>query len=316
MSNVKQPFFSVVIPLYNKQSHVKETIETVLSQTFQDFEIVVVNDGSKDESAKIVESIKDNRIRLIHQDNAGVSVARNRGIKESKAEYIALLDADDLWLPHFLETIYELIQNFPDAGLYATAYKILEEGKKNSIKIAGLPNERYVGYVPNYFKSRVLGGNLVWTSATCIPKKVFYEHDIWFPHGEKYGEDQYVWGRIAIEKKIAYNTKECAEYVRDAKNNTVSITNQLTMPQKIIIKLKDYKHLSYNNQVSRWLEKYIEKYLIGKLIRNKNFAQNKNIFKILFTYKFSFKGYVKGILILLMPYVLYEYLKQRKKNKK
>lgn len=87
--NKTKPYFSVVIPLYNKQSHVKETIQTVLAQTFQDFEIVVVNDGSKDDSVKIVEAIQDDRIRLIHQENQGVSVARNNGIKEAKAEHIA-----------------------------------------------------------------------------------------------------------------------------------------------------------------------------------------------------------------------------------
>lgn len=118
-----RPFFSVVIPLYNKQNYIKETIKSVLNQTFQDFEIVIVNDGSKDDSVKVVESIQDDRIKLVHQENSGVSVARNMGIKEANAKYIAFLDADDLWLPEFLQTIYELIQNFPDAGLYATAYK-------------------------------------------------------------------------------------------------------------------------------------------------------------------------------------------------
>ena len=88
---------SVVIPLYNKEKYIKRAIESVLNQTFQKFEIIVVNDGSTDKSAEIVQNIKDPRIRLINQKNAGVSAARNRGIQEAKYEYIAFLDADDFW---------------------------------------------------------------------------------------------------------------------------------------------------------------------------------------------------------------------------
>ena len=88
---------SVVIPLYNKEKQIKRTIQSVLTQTFQDFEIVIVNDGSTDNSTIEVEKIKDSRIRLIHQENAGVSAARNKGIEEAKYELIALLDADDEW---------------------------------------------------------------------------------------------------------------------------------------------------------------------------------------------------------------------------
>ena len=75
MISENRPFFSVVIPLYNKQNYIKETIKSVLNQTFQDLEIVIVNDGSKDDSVKVVESIQDDRIKLLHQKNSGVSVA-------------------------------------------------------------------------------------------------------------------------------------------------------------------------------------------------------------------------------------------------
>ena len=88
---------SVVIPLYNKEKQIKRTLQSVLTQTFQDFEIVIVNDGSTDNSTIEVEKIKDSRIRLIHQENAGVSAARNKGIEEAKYELIAFLDADDEW---------------------------------------------------------------------------------------------------------------------------------------------------------------------------------------------------------------------------
>ena len=101
---------SVVIPLYNKEKQVAHTLQSVLRQTFQDFEIVIVDDGSTDHSVEEVEKVRDTRIRLVHQQNAGVSAARNRGISEAKYDLIAFLDADDEWKPEYLETQYGLYQ--------------------------------------------------------------------------------------------------------------------------------------------------------------------------------------------------------------
>jgi glycosyltransferase involved in cell wall biosynthesis len=112
--------FSIVIPLYNKEKYIKRAITSVLDQTIQDFEIIVVNDGSTDNSTNIVKSITDNRIKLINQENQGVSVARNTGIENTKNEYIAFLDADDKWEPYFLEEIRKLIEINKSAGLFAT----------------------------------------------------------------------------------------------------------------------------------------------------------------------------------------------------
>lgn len=267
----EKPFFSVVIPLYNKQSYVKETIESALAQTFEDFEIVVVNDGSTDESAEVVSAIKDDRIRLIHQDNAGVSVARNRGIKEANAKYVAFLDADDLWLPGFLQTIYKLIQKCPDAGLYATSYmKEDSQGNSKPINIQGLPSKDYIGIIPNYFMSVVQGDNLVWTSATCIPKAIFVGNDIWFPAGEKYGEDRYVWARVALQFEVAYNTKACAIYRTQAENNTYAAISQLREPRLFLLNLRNF-HAEKNNPIRKfWFNKYIQSHLVTVIKRNIN----------------------------------------------
>ena len=96
---------SVVIPLYNKEKQIARTLQTVLNQTYQNFEIVIVNDGSTDGSVDEVLRISDSRIRLVSQENGGVSAARNRGIDEAKGEYIAFLDADDLYCPELIENI-------------------------------------------------------------------------------------------------------------------------------------------------------------------------------------------------------------------
>lgn len=314
MISENRPFFSVVIPLYNKQNYIKETIKSVLNQTFQDFEIVIVNDGSKDDSVKVVESIQDDRINLLHQKNSGVSVARNKGIKEAKADYVAFLDADDLWLPEFLQTIYELIQNYPDARLYATAYKKRKaNGKESCINIQALPSKDYVGVIPNYFESIVKGDNLVCSSATCIPKKVFIENDIWFPVGEKYGEDQYVWARVAMKYDIAYNTKACSIYKIEAENNTINAILKEKEPHSSILALNSFREIIKNNQKLKYFELYIEKHILYFIFLN---ILNKNKYyslKLLYKYNISLIKKVKYIFLLIIPNNIFYVLKKIKR---
>lgn len=310
---MNKPYFSVVIPLYNKQSHVKETIQTVLAQTFQDFEIVVVNDGSKDDSVKIVQSIEDRRIRIIHQENQGVSVARNKGIKESSAEYIAFLDADDIWLPDFLKVIYDLTIQFPNAGMFSTQYEKMDNaGNKTAIKLKYLPSKEYVGIIPNYFKSVVLGDNIVWTSALCIPKKVFIENNIWFPVGEKYGEDQHVWARVAMLFDIAYNTKVCALYMIEAENNTIVNILKEKDPHESILSLRAYRDSIKDEEKLKYFDKYIEKNIINFIILNMERDDKKYALKQFLAYKMSMKNIFLLSVLFLIPYKFYPFLKRIK----
>ena len=108
------------MPLYNKARSVAATIESVRAQSFADFELIVVNDGSTDESRQRVIEFEDERIRLIDQRNGGVSAARNAGIALAAAPYVAFLDADDTWHPEYLERLHALTRVFPDASAYAT----------------------------------------------------------------------------------------------------------------------------------------------------------------------------------------------------
>ena len=135
------PAVSVVIPLLNKASHISRALDSVFAQTVQDFEIIVVEGGSTDNSPEIVRGFRDPRIRLILQDKKrpGVSAARNIGIHESRSEFIAFLDADDEWRPRFLETIIRLRQRFPDAGLYATSYCLGYRSHMVHPKVQGIP---------------------------------------------------------------------------------------------------------------------------------------------------------------------------------
>ncbi|WP_052723252.1 glycosyltransferase family A protein [Methanosarcina barkeri] len=214
--------FSVVIPLYNKEPHIKRALDSVINQTVQDFEIIVVNDGSTDKSADVVKSFSDARIRLINQKNAGVSVARNRGINEAKSELIAFLDADDEWMPDYLETILRLREKYPYAGLYATSLKtefidnVLMDKDKELRKL--IPDE---GLILNFFKVNlkdISHKDIFYTSSVTVPKKIFLEIG-GFQTGFWWGEDIDMWGRIALKYPFAYSSQVCAVYYQNVVNS-------------------------------------------------------------------------------------------------
>lgn len=215
------PIVSVVIPLYNKEAYIKNTLNLVLAQKIKDFEIIVVNDGSTDKSAEVVKSFSDPRIRLINQVNAGVSVARNRGINEAKADLIAFLDGDDEWKTNFLEEILELKNKYPEAGVYATAYEKSKRGEINIANIRGFPPAPWKGLLPSYFLSTALGDSPICSSSVCVPKCTLLEVGM-FKVGVKWGEDDDLWGRIALKYPIAFSWEIGAIYNQGATNRACS----------------------------------------------------------------------------------------------
>lgn len=217
------PKVSVVIPLYNKAPYIERALRSVLAQIFQDFEIIVIDDGSTDDGAQIVKSISDKRIRLVQQKNAGVSAARNKGIELANADLIAFLDADDAWKPEFLETILRLRKKFPEAGAYATAYEEVFTGGKIIVpKFKAIPSPPWEGIIPRYFHS-TLGPPPVNASAIAVPKSIFKKIGN-FPVGEPLGEDLDMWGWIALKYPIAFSWHIGSTYFMDA-NNRASNAN-------------------------------------------------------------------------------------------
>lgn len=203
---------SVVIPLYNKESLIGKTIKAVLDQSNQDFEIVVVNDGSTDDSVAEVEKLQDSRIRLIQQHNAGVSAARNRGVAEARGEFIAFLDADDEWDKYYLATQYELTQKYPDCDVFAMNYEFQNiNGIKTSTIINKLPFNDADGVLSNYFEVSSCSHPPLWTSAIMVRKSAFQNIES-FPVGIKSGEDLLTWARLACRYKIAYSKTPLAVF--------------------------------------------------------------------------------------------------------
>jgi glycosyltransferase involved in cell wall biosynthesis len=209
--------FSIVIPLFNKEKEIERTIDSVLKQTYQRFEIIVIDDGSTDSGPEKVRAFNHTKIFLVSKNNMGVSSARNRGIQEANYELISFLDADDTWKPNYLETILRMRAGFPNSGLYSTAYEIVTS--KISRKIScfnGIPSTNFEGILANYFRQS-LGELPLCTSAVTVPKQIFTRIGT-FMVGEVMGEDIEMWGRIAMRFPIAYSTDRCAIYYQDATN--------------------------------------------------------------------------------------------------
>ena len=119
---MRAPFFSVVIPVYNRAAELRLAIQSVRAQTCQDFEIVVVDDGSRDNPQEVIESFRDPRIHFIRQPNAGGGAARNRGIDETRGRFVAFLDSDDVYLPHHLASMHALLKDTQDIAGYARVW--------------------------------------------------------------------------------------------------------------------------------------------------------------------------------------------------
>lgn len=203
---------SVIIPLYNKESSIRRSIGSVLAQSFQNFEIIVVDDGSTDRSVEYLESIKDSRIRLIRQKNQGVSVARNRGIKEAKGEFIALLDADDEWSPHCLATFNELREGYPSCDVFVVNYQFrCSDGTFRSSIINNVSFEGESGVLTNYFQVASTSHPPITAISIMVRSKAF-ETIGGFPVNIKSGEDLLTWARLACRYNIAFSKKVCATY--------------------------------------------------------------------------------------------------------
>lgn len=212
----KQMKFSVVIPLYNKCDHIQETVESALTQKFKDYEVVIVDDGSTDGSLDIVKKIHSDKVRIFQQPNQGVAVARNTGIEKANGEYIAFLDADDVWHPDYLETINELVESYPQSDIFVTAYEVLMKNGKINMSTRMQPEK---GCLESYWLTLTEKYDFVWTSATVIRRTALQKAGMFKP-GEKIGQDLDMWARVArSNSRVAYSSKVCVTYTRNAKEN-------------------------------------------------------------------------------------------------
>lgn len=249
---LENPFFSIIIPLYNKENYIENTIKSVLNQTFKNFEVIIINDGSTDtsfEKAKLI--LKEfKNFTIINQENKGLSAARNKGISISKGTIIALIDADDLWHDNFLKSIYNSFLSFPEATFYGTDYlekysntNIVESTKNIDPK---LRNKTFI--IDDFFLANKFQP-IICQSSMAFKKEI--AETILFDETINYAEDVDFYLKSFINHKLAYNYNP---YVTILYN----VPNQIT---KIGIKNKTLPNLNKyekENPKNKSLKKYLD----------------------------------------------------------
>ncbi len=266
----EQPLVSVIIPTYNQEKYIKKTLESVLSQTFKSIEIIVVDDGSTDETAEIVNSFNEPRIIYIWQKNKGPAAARNTGIKRAQGKYIAFLDADDLWLREKLERQINFMEKNSEIGLLGTGcYEINHKGEMMSKKIFPTKNK--------ILKKILIRYNPFIQSSIMLKKEIFDKKEGYnesFPQSEDYE----LWLRIAKNYKIA-NLPEYLVMKRYYKESLSPTKDK----EQLLFVLKAKKKAILNDQYPKWcyiyllksylflktpffLRKFVRKYLLRRKI--------------------------------------------------
>lgn len=202
------PRVSVIMPLFNKAPYVKKTVESVLVQSFLNWELIVVDDGSTDGSPQVVLDLADDRCHVYSQGNLGVSAARNSGVRLAKGELLAFLDADDWWDADFLKEMVAFAETYPEASLWACNYWYAKRGKT---RVAVKQDTGYFDYPESFLRNDAMP---VWTGAVLLRKDAFEQVE-GFPVGIKLGEDFLLWSKVALKHKLAFMNKPLAYYNND-----------------------------------------------------------------------------------------------------
>ena len=186
--------FSIIIPLYNKEKSISKTIESVLNQRYGNFELIIVNDGSTDNSFEVVQKKKDPRIKLIEKKNEGVSAARNKGIEMADFEWICFLDADDMFLPNHLETHVRLIEKYPDHKVFTTHWT-------QSVRYIKSINKDFVvnDYLLANLKSYARTSQPICRVGTVVIHKDCFDEVGGFNIKATHGEDMEMWYRLSLK---------------------------------------------------------------------------------------------------------------------
>ncbi len=257
-------YVTVVIPLFNKEKYIIRTLDSVTHQDYPYFEVIVVDDGSTDNGAKLAKAYPDDRIRVLSISRSGTSEARNVGISEAKHELIAFLDADDIWAPFFLSAAMRLHRRYPRAGIYAAAYETNTKGVRRRPRFFGLPKYEWEGIIPCYFKA-VLRDIPVISSAAMVRKEVFSDVGMFKP-GAQLGEDQDMWCRIALEYPVAYSMKVCAVYYKNTQSS-VCFDRTLLQEYPVIRTVQEAIEKTEIPDEKKYLELYLRKLYLDYAVR-------------------------------------------------
>lgn len=208
------PVFSVIISLYNKEKFIENTLKSVLDQRFTDYEIIIVNDGSTDNSEEKVLKFKDPKIQYFYKENGGVSSARNFGIEIAKSNYITFIDADDYWYPNFLQEMFGYINKFPEQKVFSAAIEIETSKKTIPSRYSIVKTGEFE--IVTYFEASVKE-TVICTSCAVFHKSIFEKTNS-FDINLKSGEDTDMWIRIGLNYPILFVWNILARYRFDPKS--------------------------------------------------------------------------------------------------
>ena len=232
-----RPLFTVLIPAYNVRKHIHATIQSVLSQTYRDFEILVIDDGSTDGTFELLQEINDPRLRLLSQENRGVSCTRNRGIREAHGKYIAFLDGDDQWLPCNLQIAADCFSALPENKWFASPFKYVSE---ITTEMLGVDLQSWKPYSISYFGK---GCHYAWSSSTIIEREALtglMSNGIFFPEDMTHGEDLAAWLRFAISYPILSTSHRLTAYCILRQDSALGRMNGMNMNLKMTDSLARY----------------------------------------------------------------------------
>ena len=239
---------SVIIPVYNAEKYIAATIQSVLSQTYENFEILIIDDGSPDNSVEVCKQFKDSRIKIIRQANRGLAGARNTGIRHAQGDYFAFLDADDIWLPNKLEKHVHHLNNSPTVGI-SFCYSAFINERGNSTGLYQKPRKLY-DITPSYVLCRNPVGN---GSTAVIRREVFRDikfqdnlhgdvEDCYFDEHLRRAEDIECWLRISIQTHWRHEgiPEALTLYRVSSSGLSANAIQQLEALEKVVEKTRSY----------------------------------------------------------------------------
>lgn len=275
--SISQPLISVIIPCYNHGRYLSAAIESVLSQSYPNKEIIVIDDGSTDDTRGVTEGFKD--VKYVYVENKGLGAARNSGIGFSRGELLVFLDADDWLLPHALQTNFEFTQRNPDAAFVSGAHiKVIESRNVVEEKVTVVEQDHY---------TRLLEGNFIAMHATVMYKRwVFdtYRYDESLPAFEDY--DLYL--KIARRYRIVHHQSLIAAY----RIHNLNMSNNMPLMLSYAIKVLGRQRSELKNEREKRSYKvgvkYWKDYYSGGLYRSlilepwTSIKERKNELRMLF----------------------------------
>lgn len=292
--------FSIIIPLYNKENHIERAVKSVLKQELKIFELIIVNDGSTDNSLKVAKELtaKDRRVTVIDQVNSGVSIARNVGVAKANGKFVCFLDADDEWESSVLTEFNLLVQKCPNKSLYSCRYREITQSH-----VLHDNNKSIVNMDSNFSKLMCEIPNLICSSSVCIKKEKFMQVK-GFPEGVAIGEDIYLWFILAGNENYLPSNKCLVSVHKDSDNRSIgSLRNNIPH----ILKKYYIDDEFSDTKDDGWFKKYIttkailySMTLVMRKERKSAFKYSKMVFRK------DFKLSLFILFILCLPSRLYE----------